>query len=268
MVKSDTDSKYNDFFRLSLDLLCIAGFDGYFKELNPAWERTLGYTVVELLSRPYIEFIHPDDREATEAEAQKVRTGRETVAFENRFRRKDGSYIWLLWSSSVSIEGELFLAVAREITERKQTEGQYRLLVENAPYCIHQIDLAGRVIAMNKAGLKMLGLTDEAEIINQPYLTTVAEADKDRIAALLEKAYQGQTLEYEFRSENGRFFKSGLVPITDSDGSIISLMGITQDITEHTQAEQALRESEERFRSTFEQAAVGMAHVLPDGRWL
>src|SRR6516165_6853178 len=79
-------------FALSLDLFCIAGFDGYFKLLNPAWEKTLGFTIEELLAQPNVDFIHPDDREATIAEGQKLVAGDYTVSFENRYRCKDGSY--------------------------------------------------------------------------------------------------------------------------------------------------------------------------------
>src|SRR5215472_9289072 len=82
---------------LTLDMLAVAGFDGYFKRLNPAWERTLGFTKEELMAKPYVDFVHPDDRESTLAEAGKLAAGVQTVSFENRYLTKDGSYKWLLW---------------------------------------------------------------------------------------------------------------------------------------------------------------------------
>src|SRR5581483_5301174 len=87
------------FFELSRDMICVAGFDGHFKTVNPAWESALGFSREELLARPFIEFVHPDDRAATETEAKKLSVGGETVNFENRYRAKDGSYHWLAWSA-------------------------------------------------------------------------------------------------------------------------------------------------------------------------
>jgi PAS domain S-box-containing protein len=114
-----TELDLREFADLSLNLLCIAGTDGYFKYLNPAWETTLGYSRKELLSQPYIEFVHPDDRQATASEAAHVASGRSTLSFENRYRCKDGSYRWLLWSAIVRAEKGLIYCVAVDVTERK-----------------------------------------------------------------------------------------------------------------------------------------------------
>jgi PAS domain S-box-containing protein len=85
-------------FHFSVGMLCIAGIDGYFKRVNAAFERTLGYTAEELLSRPFVEFVHPDDRQRTIEEIDRLARGIETIRFENRYRAKDGSYHWLAWT--------------------------------------------------------------------------------------------------------------------------------------------------------------------------
>ncbi len=113
-----------EFVNLSLNLLCIAGTDGFFKHVNPAWETTFGYTREEVLSRPYLEFVHSDDREATMAEATKIACGRSTLSFENRYRCKDGTYRWLLWSAVVRPERGLIYCIAADVTERKREEAR------------------------------------------------------------------------------------------------------------------------------------------------
>ena len=111
------------FFMLSLDLLVVAGFDGYFKRVNPAWQRTLGWSEAELLSRPYMEFVHPDDRDVTKVEARKLsEQGLEVLYFENRYFHKDGTLRWLMWTSTPSPEHQVVYAAARDITERKAGE--------------------------------------------------------------------------------------------------------------------------------------------------
>jgi two-component system, sensor histidine kinase and response regulator len=117
-----TEDDLREFIDLSLNFLCIAGTDGYFKYVNPAWEMTFGYSREELLSRPYLEFVHPEDRKATTAEAASIASGRSTLSFENRYRCKDGSYKWLLWSAVVHAERGLIYAVAADVTERKREE--------------------------------------------------------------------------------------------------------------------------------------------------
>jgi PAS domain S-box-containing protein len=119
------------FFELSIDMLCFARFDGFFQHLNPAWERTLGYSIAELQSRPMFEFVHPDDLERSIAQNRAVRAGGQAVHFENRYRCKDGSYKWLLWNAVADLERETIYSVARDITRRKVAEEERdRLVVE------------------------------------------------------------------------------------------------------------------------------------------
>lgn len=117
-----TAADHSRFFDLSPDMLCIAGFDGYFKELNPAWESTLGFTCAELKARPFIEFVHPDDRARTLVEAQQLTAGGKTIYFQNRYICKDSSIKWLLWNASAVAKEQLIYAVARDITIQEQTE--------------------------------------------------------------------------------------------------------------------------------------------------
>jgi PAS domain S-box-containing protein len=115
-------------FTLSLDLLCIAGFDGYFKRLNPSWERTLGYTEQELLSRPFLELIHPDDRAHTVAAVDVLAEGQEVIEFENRYVCRDGSVRWFQWTSRPVPEQGLIYGVARDVTDRKRGEAEQAAL--------------------------------------------------------------------------------------------------------------------------------------------
>src|SRR5467141_1083906 len=135
----------NRFINLSVDMFCIAGFDGFFKILNPSFERTLGFTDEELLAKPYLEFIHPDDRQATTVQAHRVET-REVLAFENRYLCKDGSYKWLLWNAVSVPEQEVIYAVARDITERKRDEAEKRKFAESLAASNQELELRNREV--------------------------------------------------------------------------------------------------------------------------
>jgi PAS domain S-box-containing protein len=109
-------------FDLSLDLLCVAGVDGYFKQINPAFERVLGYSREELLSRSFLEFVHPEDQAGTLKEIKRLAEGLPVVDFQNRYLTKSGTYRWLAWRSAPLPERGLIYAVARDITESKRIE--------------------------------------------------------------------------------------------------------------------------------------------------
>jgi PAS domain S-box-containing protein len=104
------------FFDLSIDMLCLAGVDGFIKTLNPAWGTTLGYQDGELLQKPFIDFVHPDDRQATIEAARKVADGRALVRFRNRYLCKDGTYKWLAWTAAPALSDGTIYAAARDVT--------------------------------------------------------------------------------------------------------------------------------------------------------
>jgi PAS domain S-box-containing protein len=159
----------NRFMDLSVDMFCVAGFDGFFKNLNPSWHRILGFTTEELLQKPYVEFIHPDNRQATVAEIGRLKNGEADLHFENRYLCKDGSYKWLSWNAVSVSERRVIYAVAHDITERKraeellqQSEERHRKLFENNPHPTWVFDRETlRFLAVNAAAVRKYGYSKE-----------------------------------------------------------------------------------------------------------
>ncbi len=126
----ESENRITNFFNLSADLICIADINGYFRLLNPAWEKVLGYSISELTSKPFLDFIHSDDVEKTLAVInEKLERGESILTFENRYVCKDGSIIWLDWTSQPSVEEGQVFAIARDITERKRDEEERERLL-------------------------------------------------------------------------------------------------------------------------------------------
>lgn len=113
------------FFELSVDPMCVATTDGYFKRVNGAFARVLGYTADELIARPYVEFVHPEDVGKTTVEATTLASGSlPSMRFENRYRTRGGEYRWISWTSVTEPDEQLISAIARDITDKKQLEEQ------------------------------------------------------------------------------------------------------------------------------------------------
>jgi PAS domain S-box-containing protein len=127
------------FFDLSIDMLCVLDFSGRFKRLNPAWEKTLGFAREELMSRTFIEFVHPGDRERTLQQNRQVRSGGQALSFENRYACKDGSYKWLLWNSTQDFGRQLIYGVARDVTERKRAEQERETLLQELQAAVAEV---------------------------------------------------------------------------------------------------------------------------------
>ena len=119
----ESEEKFRSFFELTADLIAIADIEGRFRQTNPVWLKTLGYSNEELLEKPFMDFIHPDDKEKTrQVIAEKLERGETVLMFENRYIRKDGSVVWLEWTSQPDAAKGCVFAIARDITERKQAE--------------------------------------------------------------------------------------------------------------------------------------------------
>jgi PAS domain S-box-containing protein len=138
------EAERDRFFILSRDLLCIASYDGHLKRINPSWQHTLGYTEAELLSRPYLEFVHADDRERTRAESKRLAAGSETLAFENRFRCKDGTYRWFRWSARAVPDEGLIYASAHDVTEQRADADRIQQLNADLALRARELESANR----------------------------------------------------------------------------------------------------------------------------
>jgi len=136
----------DQFFTVSIDLLCQLNFNGYFKRLNPAWERTLGFTRQELMSKPFIEFVHPDDRERTLEQNAEVRAGGKALSFENRYLCKDGSYRWLRWNAAPGSAERVIYSVARDITDAKRAEQEREGLVRELQSALAEVNALREIL--------------------------------------------------------------------------------------------------------------------------
>lgn len=240
-------------FTLSQDLLCVAGFDGYFKRLNPAWEKALGYTTAELMEKPYVEFLHPEDLAKTAVEADKLARGQLTVAFENRYQAKDGSFKWLSWNSYPLPEERLIYGSAREITARKRveeelrgSEAKFRGLLEAAADGIVIVDQPGRIVLANPAAEKMFGY-ERAELDGQQVETLIPDRYRPEHAKFHAGYFSNPTVDMSSnsdvsaqRKDSSEFPVDLTLSILETSEGPLSI-SIIRDISERKQAEEKLR---------------------------
>lgn len=136
---NNSDFDYERFFHLSPDLLCIAGYDGYFKKINPAVSSLLGYSEKELYARPINDFIHPDDREKTSSARENLKHSTPLFYFDNRYIKKNGDTVWLAWTSKPVDSEQLVFAIAKDITHKKRLEKERQKLIENITNINHNL---------------------------------------------------------------------------------------------------------------------------------
>ncbi|MFP4302882.1 MAG: PAS domain S-box protein, partial [Spirochaetaceae bacterium] len=261
----EANERLERFFYVNLDLLCIADTDGNFIRVNQAWEEVLGHTVEELEQSKFLDFVHPEDLQPTLDAMRRLREQEEVIDFVNRYRSKDGSYRFVEWRSHPS--GNIIYAAARDVTERveyenalRQSERAYRDLFERAPIGIFRTNSNGRLLAANRAMAQIVGLDSPEQALahytdlgSQLYLRR--ERREEFITALERDGYV-QEFEYEaLRADGQRIWVS--MNARKSERATIDgfeIEGFFVDITERKQSEQAIKESENRFRSLVENA--------------
>jgi PAS domain S-box-containing protein len=130
------------YFTLAPEMVVIAGFDGYWKRVNPTVEALLGYSKREALGRPFMELVHPDDRERSEEAARHVLEGTTIRAFENRMLCKDGSHKWIEWTVTPVPEERVMYGVGRDVTERRRSESEQAALQRIATLVAQEVPQA------------------------------------------------------------------------------------------------------------------------------
>ncbi|WP_179228396.1 PAS domain S-box protein [Leptolyngbya ohadii] len=259
------------FFSSTIDLLCIANTEGYFLRLNPEWEGTLGYSLPELEGRQFLDFVHPEDLEATLTAIAQLSEQQPILSFTNRYRHQDGSYLWLEWRSVP--KGNYIYAAARDITKRKQAEAELRLSQERLQLALEasneglwdwQID-TGEVYRSCRY-LEILGYENEElpETVRS-WEESIHPNDRDRVFNDLNAHLQNRSVqfacEYRMQTQSGEWkwiADYGKVVTRNQQGQPLRMIGTHKDVTDRKQMEQALRDSEIRFRTLIEDLQVGV----------
>jgi PAS domain S-box-containing protein len=231
-------------YEVSLAMLCVVGFDGYFKTINPAWVTTLGHSVEELLAVPVADFVHPDDKEATRIESIAANAGNSSAHFRNRYRHKDGSYRWLAWLVVSDAQRRLIYASARDITVEKEAEtarvkyqgmldAVYRSITDHA---IYMLDPAGTIVTWSTGAESVKGWRAD-EVIGKPVDMFYEE---DEIAAGRPKRdLEDALVAGSHRTEGWRKRKDGTIwtevttsPVHGADGELLGFVNVTHDLSD------------------------------------
>lgn len=262
------------FFEVSRDLMCIAGNDGYFKRVNPAFISALGYTEKELLERPYSDFVHADDRLSTHTEAAIIKDSAGSESFENRYVCKNGKIRYFAWRSTRV--GNQIYAIAHDITEIRERENQeridheltlrdaqesFRYLAEAIPQIVWKSDADGKGTYVNQRWFDYTGISKEEMQEGGAWEKVAHPEDFKKSMDLWKKCMMtGDPFETEYRILNVhdniyRWHLARAVPVCDKDGKILKWFGTLTDIDAQKRIEEELRRSFVELQKTSRERA-------------
>ncbi|MGH3085732.1 MAG: PAS domain-containing protein [Rubrobacteraceae bacterium] len=254
--------------------------------VSPQVEGMLGYAPHEWLDDPelWVKTLHPDDRQRVMNGAARTRETGETFCMEYRLVARDGRVVWVR-DEATPVYGEegrplTWQGVLLDITERKRyekelrrSEERHRLVARATGEAIWDNDLLTGKQEWAGATEALFGYPEYAGRTGAWWEERIHPEDRERVLSSLEAVYEGDeeawAEEYRFRKADGSYavvVDRGYI-VRDGSGKPVRMVGSIRDITERKGMEDALKESEDRFQMTFEAAAVGMARILPDGRW-
>lgn len=243
-----------NFFWLSLDLLCIADINGYFRYVNPAFEQALGIAKADLLAKPFLTFIHPNDVAATQVQVARLASGQEVIDFENRYQHKDGSYRWLSWRAAAMTDSGLLYAVARDITEQKR---QHQLMEQTqaaAQVGGWELDFVTNQLFWTAETYR---IHDTTPADYQPTVeSAIAFYTPESVPIVNEAVHHAMRdgTPWDFELElitacQRRIWVHAVGKVEIEEGRAIRAYGSFQDITTRKATEAALRQSEVRNRA-------------------
>ncbi len=274
-----SDEYYSHIARMAREMICVADINtATFLQVNPAFERVLGYSESELLERPFLEFVHPDDVQKTlDMVDERLKQGAEVISFQNRYRCKDGSYRWLIWNSHpIAEEGKTY-AIAHDITERRKVEDSlvqsrehYRLLAESTEAILWEFDVTqNKWVYVSPQAERILSYSPEEWTNLQFWEDRLHPEDREWATHYCAECTQkGEAHEFEYRfikKDGEAVWIRDVVSVEMQGDKPVRLRGFMLDISSQKKAEQALRESEQRFRLLFENAGVGIGYFTPEG---
>ena len=263
------------YFALSTDMLCTAGFDGVFQELNSAWTHALGWSEEELRTRPFVEFVHPDDRERTVRETAALAQGGITVGFTNRYATKAGGWRWIDWSAMAIVEEEMIYASARDVTDRKEveaaleaSESQTRQILESAHDAFISIDESGLITDWNPQAEASFGWSREEVLGCELAATIIPESFREahrlglkRFVATGEARVMGKRLELAALHRDGHESQMEMTisALRTEDGYVFN--AFLRDITERLRAQEELALARDEALAASKMKSMFVANV-------
>lgn len=266
------------FFKLTPELFCIAGFDGRFKRLSPAWVELLGWPVEALLDKPFLDFVHPGDRARTAEVAARIGDGETVTRFENRYVRSDGSVVWLQWKAAPDPRRRLIYACAHDVTRERRaqaalrlSEERFRTLAGATSDAVYDWNLVTGQLWWND-GIRRIFALESPDV--DGWTDRLHPEDRERVLHGVQKAVESGSEwadRYRFRHGDGRWLdvEDRARVIRDVGGRAVRFVGAMRDVTDRARTERLKDElistASHELRTPLT-ALLGAVRLLESGR--